>query len=50
MDPYASHVIYNANQNLRMEEEERKYNPEEVIRSFTKFIKEYQLGNSFIYR
>ena len=50
MDAYGTTMIYDSNQNLRIEEEEKKFNPEEVIRDFTKFLKEFQVGNSFIYR
>ena len=50
MDAYGSYMIYNTNQNLRMEEEERKFVPEETIRAFTKFIKEFQLGSTYVYR
>ena len=42
MDPYGSHVIYDSNQNLRMDEEEKKFVPDDVIRSFVKFLKEFQ--------
>jgi hypothetical protein len=32
------------------DEEHIKFNPEEIRKAFTKFIKEYQLGNTYIYR
>jgi hypothetical protein len=52
IDPYGAHTIYDTNQNLRMEEDEddRKFAPEEVIKAFVKFVKEFQLGSTFTYR
>jgi hypothetical protein len=51
MDAYGTSMIYDSNQNLRMEEnDDKKFNPEEVIRTFTKFLKEFQINNSFVYR
>jgi hypothetical protein len=51
MDPYGTNTIYNSNQMLKVaEENETKFAPEIVIKAFIKFIKEYQLNNTYIYR
>jgi len=51
MDPYSSNIVYESNQNLKMEEDDgRKNNPEEIIQAFKKFLKEFQLGNTYTYR
>lgn len=50
MDPYREQVVYDSNQYLKMEEDEKKFTPEDTIKAFTKFIKEFQLGNSYAYR
>ncbi len=50
MDTYGSYRIYESNQNLGMEEENKKFIPDEIMRSFTKFLKEFQVGNTYVYR
>jgi hypothetical protein len=51
MDAYSSQAIYESNQYLKMDEEEEKiFSREETIKAFTKFIKEFQLGNTYVYR
>jgi hypothetical protein len=50
MDSYGAHTVYNSNQMLRSEEDERGFKPEEVIRAFTAFIKEFKINNTYIYR
>jgi hypothetical protein len=50
MDPYGAQIVYDTFQNLKMEEDEKKFTPEEITKSFIKFIKEYQLGHIYKYR
>lgn len=50
MDTYGAHTVYDSNQMLRSEEDDRTFKPEETIRAFTKFLKEFQLNNTYVYR
>jgi hypothetical protein len=51
MDPYAAPQLWVSNQNLKLEDERiPEMNKEEVIKSFKHFIRDYQIGNTFIYR
>jgi hypothetical protein len=51
MDSYESNRIYNAPQNLAMEDERLpRMTPDEIIKAFKHFIREHQVGNTFIYR
>jgi len=51
MDPYGASVVFESNQNLKMDDaDENKASPEETIRAFEKFIKEFQFRNTYVYR
>jgi hypothetical protein len=51
MDSYEGQRIYNAPQNLAMEDERiPTLSNEEVIKTFKLFIREHQIGNVYIYR
>jgi hypothetical protein len=51
MDSYETNRIYYAPQNLMMEDEKiTSMTNEEKRKSFIKFIKEFQLGNIYVYR
>jgi hypothetical protein len=51
MDPYESKRIYYTPQNLQMDDERvPKMTIDEVIRAFKLFVREHQVGNSYIYR
>jgi hypothetical protein len=51
MDPYSAASVYDTNQNLKMEEDDdKKMSPEDTIKAFKKFLKEFQLGNTYEYR
>ncbi len=51
MDAYTSHKVHESNQYLKMEEvEDNLSSGEETIKAFTKFLKEFQIGNTYVYR
>jgi hypothetical protein len=51
MDSYEPNRIYNAPQNLAMEDERvPRMTPDEIIKAFRLFIKDFQVGNTYIYR
>ncbi len=51
MDSYEANRIYFAPQNLNMEDEKiTSMTNEEKRKLFISFIKEYQLGNVYVYR
>ncbi len=50
MDTYGAHTVYDSNQMLKSGEDERSFKPEEIIRTFTKFLKEFQINNTYVYR
>ena len=51
IDPYGTNRVYDVNQNLVMDDENKgKSQPQEIIRSFQRFIREFQLGTTYIYR
>jgi hypothetical protein len=51
MDTYETNRIYYAPQNLQMDDERiPNMTKDEVIRAFKLFVREHQVGNSYIYR
>lgn len=51
MDPYASQVVFHTNQNLIMEDDKiPRLSKDETIKAFKHFIKEHQVGSTYVYR